>query len=484
MTEAGLKSWLNDVKVTRASLRHILNLQHLFKTYLSRSKLSIIHPKNMFARSETDANHPPEEYEPLPSSVWSLGVHDAHCHPTDTMSTAPTIPSMKSSGLTIMSTRFQDQSLVAKIAEEYGVYDPKAPSESRGRVIPSFGYHPWFSYLIWDDEVDDLKKLSAEELKVVHYKRVLTSNPTDELIVALPEPKRLSEVLKEMREHLERFPVALVGEIGLDRGFRIPFPSELPFTQEHSEISDKEAGRIPEQEDEGRRLSPHRVSMTHQKRIFVAQLKLAGDLKRAASVHGVQCHGAMFDTLRELWKGHEVVVESKKELKRRRRKGEDGHEYLPDYASMGDESSEEDEEDYSWLMTKKSSAPPPVAVSKPFPPRVCLHSFSAPLQTLQQYLTKPSPKHQYPSQVYFSFSTTVNARSDRGHMSKIMDTIKEVPNDRVLIESDLHTAGEDMDKALEGALRLIADVKGLEISDCASKLGTNWREFVFGSDDS
>lgn len=436
----------------------------------------------MCTQSGSDTPNPLEEYEPFPSSAWSLGVHDAHCHPTDTMSSAPTIPSMKASGLIIMSTRFQDQSLVAALAEEYGVYDPKTPLESRGRIVPSFGYHPWFSYLIWDDEDADLKKLPAEELKIVHYKRVLTSNPTDELIVALPEPKKLSEVLREMREYLERFPVALVGEIGLDRGFRIPFPFEPPFTQEQLEIDDEEVERIPEQEEEGRRLSPHRVSMTHQKKIFVAQLKLAGELKRAVSVHGVQCHGALFDTFRELWKGHEVVVESRKEMKRRRRKGEDGHEYLPD---RDDESSGEDEdEDYSWLTAKKSNAPPPVPVPKPFPPRVCLHSFSAPLQTLQQYLNQPSPKHKYPSQVYFSFSTTVNARTERGHLSKIFDTIREVPNDRVLVESDLHTAGEDMDKALEGAVRLIADVRGLGISDCSRKLGANWREFVFGHDES
>lgn len=420
-----------------------------------------------------------EEYEPLPSSVWSLGIHDAHCHPTDTMSTTPTIPSMKASGLIIMGTRFQDQSLVAELATEYGVYDPKDPRESRGRVIPSFGYHPWFSHLIWDDGLDDLKELSAKELKTIHYKRVLTSNPTDKLIAALPEPKKLSEILNEMREYLERFPVALIGEIGLDRGFRIPFPFETPFIQEQSKSEGTD--RAPGHDEESRRLSPHRVSMAHQKIIFVAQLKLAGELERAVSVHGVQCHGALFDTFRDLWKGHELVVESKKEMKRRRRKGEDGHEYLPDFVAIEDDSSEDDE-DYSWLTTRKLNVPPPTPGSKPFPPRVCLHSFSAPLQTLQQYLNQPTPKLQYPSQVYFSFSTTVNAKSERGHMRKIMDTIKGVPNDRVLVESDLHTAGENMDKALEGAVRLIAEVRGLEISDCASKLGANWREFVFGQD--
>lgn len=424
-----------------------------------------------------------EEYEPLPSSTWSLGVHDAHCHPTDTMSAAPTIPAMKASGLVIMGTRFQDQSLVAELAEQYGIYDPKAPDKGRGKVVPSFGYHPWFSYQIWDDEVDDLTKLPKEELKTVHYKRVLTSNPTDELIAALPDPRKLSDTLQEMRGYLEQFPVALVGEIGLDRGFRIPFPFETSFTKDPAEVNNDDD--IPDQEEEGRRLSPHRVSMEHQKRVFVAQLKLAGELGRAVSVHGVQCHGALFDTFRDLWKGHEVVVESRKEMKRRRRKGEDGHQYLPDFADDEEGSSDEDEEDYSWLQPKKKEQPLPLdPVSKPFPPRVCLHSFSAPPQTLQQYITPPSAKHRYPSQVYFSFSTTVNARPVRGHVNKIMETIGAVPKDRVLVESDLHAAGEHMDKALEGAVRLIASVRGLELNDCARRLSNNWKEFVFGHNDS
>lgn len=375
---------------------------------------------------------------PLSPSTWDLGIHDAHCHPTDTMSATAQIPSMKTRTLTIMGTRPSDLPLVASLATTYP-----------DRVIPSFGLHPWFSHFLYDDTA-----FAGDVVdKKAHYGSVLIGDLTDEVIDALPQPVKLSEALGEVRGYLEKFPGALVGEIGIDRGFRIPFPEGCGGSGEWRR---RELG----EEDDEKRLSPYRVSMEHQKRVFVAQLKLAGEFGRAVSVHVVQCHGAVFDVFKELWKGFEVEVESKTAMRRRKRLEKDGYEYITEG---------------EWREEEVGNLEP-----RPYPPRICLHSFSAPVEMLKQYITAPSPTKRFPSQVYFSFSSTVNADPEKGHRDKINETIKAVPGDRVLVESDMHTAGEFMDGALEEAVKVVAGIRGTEIDHCVKMLGDNWKAFVLG----
>ncbi|GIZ36776.1 hypothetical protein CKM354_000024300 [Cercospora kikuchii] len=380
---------------------------------------------------------------------WHLGVFDAHCHPTDTLSSLQSIPEMRANMLTVMATRAQDQELVAKAADEFGVTENEAGSEETDwsklhKIIPAFGWHPWFSHQMFDEaEYDNVSSLSSQQ-KIAHYQSVLTPKSEDpEFLQSLPDPRPFGEFLAQMREYLRQYPLALVGEVGLDRAFRIP-ESWLPSQKDDRNESLTPGGR------EGRKLSPYRVSMEHQKKVLLAQLALAGKLSRAVSCHGVQAHGVVYETLAQTWKGHERKVLSKREQKR------------SEAAKKANAEPEEDEE------PEKESGP------KPYPPRICLHSFSGPADTVKQYIA-PS----VPCDIFFSFSTTINAWSEDGQ-GKVEAAVKAVPDDRILIESDLHTAGERMDQYLEEGVRTICQVKGWELEDGVRTLARNWKRFALG----
>jgi Tat protein secretion system quality control protein TatD with DNase activity len=175
---------------------------------------------------------------------WQSGLFDAHCHPTDTMSSIDDIPKMKAKVLTIMSTRREDQDLVESVATRF----PLNGNDGLKSVVPAFGWHPWFSYQIFDD-----RSTNEKPNPIVHYRSVLTPNVEDEAFLqALPEPKSLTEFLMETEDRLRRHPFALVGEVGLDRSFR------LPNVWLSHELDSRDASLTPGSR-EGRRLSSCKV---------------------------------------------------------------------------------------------------------------------------------------------------------------------------------------------------------------------------------
>ena len=118
------------------------------------------------------------------SFPWHLGVYDAHCHPTDTMSSIETIQNMKARVLTVMATRSEDQDLVLSTANKHSIRssDPSRWTKEEC-IVPCFGWHPWFSYQMYispnpdsganeDNELQDQGPLTGQA-KMSHYQSVL-----------------------------------------------------------------------------------------------------------------------------------------------------------------------------------------------------------------------------------------------------------------------------------------------------------------------
>lgn len=419
--------------------------------------------------------------EPFP---WDLGIFDAHCHPTDTMDSIPSISSsMRARALTVMATRSQDQELVAQVADEHGLtsrqtiaFSPASNGHDSthfpDKVIPAFGWHPWFSHQLYDDTVPKDQAtydpaspdLASEKLR--HYNAVLAPSPKskddERFIDQLPTPQPLTELLSQTRKYLEARPLALVGEIGIDKAFRLPSPGVF--------VSDPEVSMTLGRRN-GERLSPYRVNMDHQIRIMKAQLNLAGQTGRAVSVHGVQAHGVLYNSIKSTWKGHEKPVVTNRERKRIAKGVNE------DFSSSSEDEDEGENEDGSDATAKAKRKYKP----KPYPPRICLHSFTGAVDTMKQYTSDRS----CPATIFFSFSNCVNystgghERDRKKHLAD--EVIRACPDDRILIESDLHTAGQPMDDMLEEMYRKVCEVKGWGLKEGVERIRKNYHDFILGS---
>ncbi|KAJ9631216.1 uncharacterized protein PV06_03989 [Exophiala oligosperma] len=378
-------------------------------------------------------------------SIWQVGVFDSHCHPTDIMASVKDIVRMKARVLTIMATRSQDQEMVERTARLYPLGSPHELSDvqSRTRVVPAFGWHPWFSHQMYDDRSTHDQPDPGD-----HYKSVLVPAPEDEkFLEALPTPFSLREFLQLTEARLKEFPYALVGEVGLDRSFRVPEGPSAMTGDTTQKTGGSEEDYTPGSR-EGRPLTPYRVNLEHQKTILRAQFDLAAKMGRPVSVHSVQAHGLIFELMQSLWKGRE------KPSKRERRKQTD---------APGAATSKDAEESGGAATLSKL----------PYPPRICMHSYSGPPDTLKQFLNPAVP-----ADIYFSFSSGINFL--KSSSAKVVKVIEEVPEDRILVESDLHCAGELMDSLLADIVGKICEIKGWSLEDGARILRRNYIKFVFG----
>jgi len=381
------------------------------------------------------------------AQVMGVGLFDAHCHPTDIMSAIENINTMRAKALTIMATRSQDQDLVAQVASDYALQSRLNSGETDScKVIPAFGWHPWFSYQLYDDR----NQTFANSFKTgEHYRRVLNPKPDDEeLVNNLPPSQSLSRFLEQTEERLRQHPFALVGEIGLDRAFRLPI-ADIEIPPNSKVDMGKSEGHYTPGAREGRPLSPYKVDMEHQISILRAQLQLAGKLYRPVSVHCVQAYGVILEILQDLWVGHE------RPSKRQQKKDK----------SVEQAHAEENSDAEIDAAIER--------ITLPYPPRVCLHSYSGSVDLLKQFLNP-----RVPADFYFSFSTIINFSTTSSE--KVTEVIKALPDSRILIESDYHCAGERMDEMLVDITRKICDIRGWSLTSGSERLKQNWNDFIFG----
>jgi Tat protein secretion system quality control protein TatD with DNase activity len=215
----------------------------------------------------------------LPDPSVLAHITDVHCHPTDAQDGVPT-KSMEQLQIKIcaMSTTHLDQEKVKTLANEFP-----------DKVTPAFGHHPWFSHWISTERslssVDD--SISEKER---HYRSLFlpqNSNPSlklefMDLLSHLPDPIPLTAIINTLRDDLLTLPNAMLGEVGLDRSFRIPFDflgSPRVLTSFH-------------------------IPLEHQLEILEAQMAVAVEMERNVSLHSVKSQLAtlqLFERMEMKW---------------------------------------------------------------------------------------------------------------------------------------------------------------------------------------
>jgi len=289
-----------------------------------------------------------------------------------------------------MSSHLGDQDLVKQLA-----------NEQPDKIIPAFGLHPWWSHHI--SFQDEGNPPSKQEHYADLFPSYFTQNDQPEEAAALydtfPEPTLMSTFVETvLKPLLLQHTSAMLGEVGLDRSFRIPFPK----TEAKSDRSDHQHTK---------KFTDLKVPMEHQLKLLHAQLDIGFELNRNVSFHDVQAHGAVMDLLAYLAKKSE-----------------------------------------KW---KHSTS------------KICLHSFGGSVDVIERV-----SKHIDKKRIYFSFSTTINARLER-----LEELIRAVPDDRLLIESDYNDIRMNDIKVWE-VLGIVCDAKGWTAEQAGAILERNWAAFI------
>ncbi|CEP17745.1 hypothetical protein [Parasitella parasitica] len=170
----------------------------------------------------------------------------------------------------------------------------------------------------------------------------------------------------------------------------------------------------------GKKPTNVQTSIEHQLAIFDIQCQLARELNRGISVHCVQGQGHLFTHLKSI------------------------------------------SNQFSARQLKKLKVVPNTL-------RMCLHSYGGAPATITQFLELKG------FEIYVSFSVAINARLTPA--KKLVELIKTVPEDRLLIESDLNTP-LGIDECMVEITKIVAEARGWSIKQVVDMTNRNWKKFV------
>lgn len=167
-----------------------------------------------------------------------------------------------------------------------------------------------------------------------------------------------------------------------------------------------------------------------QREVFQQQLRLASRLRRPVSVHCVNQHGVFVAVLQELLS-----------------------------------QNNDDEKDQRQLL----------------PPTIAMHSFSGASHHAKELLTLEKQLRSANSDplFYFGFSHTVNYVMNTSEKSrrKGRETVSSIPSDRLLVESDVHSA-QDLLGGTAGAIAYVAWARNESIYQVANIASRNGMAFL------
>lgn len=100
--------------------------------------------------------------------------------------------------------------------------------------------------------------------------------------------------------------------------------------------------------------------------------------------------------------------------------------------------------------------------------RLCLHSFGGSPATIPQFLQLKAYR------IYVSFSVAINARLGP---KKLAELICVVPEDRLLLESDLNSP-HGIDRGMVSIAKIVAKARNWSLDHTVRQTHANWRAFV------